>query len=96
VTGAPRFWLLDACSGEKFAGLPMAAVEGAEALVALTGALIEFERPEDGAHQVFIDVLHAHERRARLTLRFDIVGGALERLSLGAQTAFVARGEFCR
>ena len=69
---------------------------GVEALVALTGALIEFERPPDGAHQIFIDVLDMHERRARVTLRFDIAGGALERLSLGAQTAFVATGEFCR
>jgi len=62
----------------------------------LTGALIEFERPGDGAHELFIDLLPAHERRARVTLRFEIFGGALERLSLGAQTAFVARGEFCR
>ncbi len=76
--------------------LPLGASPGVEALVALTGALIEFERPEDGAHEVFIDLLHAHERRARVTLRIDMVGGALEPLSLGAQTAFVARGEFCR
>ncbi len=76
--------------------LSLGASLGAEALVALTGALIEFERPGDGAHEVFIDLLHADERRARVTLRFEIFGGALERLSLGAQTAFVARGEFCR
>ena len=82
---------------------PEAAIEaridaslGVEALVALTGALIEFERPPDGAHQIFIDLLQANERRARVTLCFDIAGGALERLSLGAQTAFVATGEFCR
>ncbi len=83
---------------------PEAAIEarmldaslGIEALVALTGALIEFEPPHDGAHQIFIDVLDVRERRARVTLRFEIAGGALERLSLGAQTAFVATGEFCR
>ena len=83
---------------------PEAAIEarslgeslGVEALVALTGTLIEFERPQDGAHQIFIDVLDVHERRTRVTLRFEIADGALERLSLGAQTAFVARGEFCR
>jgi trans-2,3-dihydro-3-hydroxyanthranilate isomerase len=75
--------------------ISLGASLGAEALVALTGALVEFERPGDGAHEVFID-LHAHERRARVTLRFEIFSGALERLSLGAQTAFVARGEFCR
>ena len=69
---------------------------GVEALAALAGAVIEFERPEDGAHQIFIDMLHAQERRARVTLRFEIVGGALEGLRLGAQTAFVAKGEFCR
>lgn len=33
---------------------------------------------------------------ARVTLRFEIVDDALERLSLGAQAAFVAMGEFCR
>ena len=69
---------------------------GVEALVALTGALIEFERPPDGAHQIFIDMLDVHERRARVTLRFEIAGGALESTSLGAQTVFVATGEFCR
>jgi len=40
--------------------------------------------------------LHSRERRARVTLRFEIADGALKRLSPGAQTAFVARGEFCR
>ncbi len=83
---------------------PEAAIEarmlggsrGVEALVALTGALIEFERPPDGAHQIFIDMLDVHERRARVTLRFEIAGGALESMSLGAQTVFVATGEFCR
>ena len=76
--------------------IPLGPSRGVEALVALAGALIEFERPEDGAHEIFIDLLHAHDRRARVTLRLGIVGGGLERLSLGAQTAFVARGDFCR
>ena len=87
----------DAAAPEAaFEALPLGASLGAERLAALAGALIEFGRPEDGAHEVLIDLLHAQERRARVTLRFEIVGGALERLSLGAQTAFVARGEFCR
>jgi len=30
-----------------------------------------------------------------MTLRFEMVDGALDRLRLGARTAFVARGEFC-
>ena len=47
MTGAPRFWLLDACAGEKFAGVPLAAVEGAEALSTLQMQLIarEFNLP---------------------------------------------------
>jgi trans-2,3-dihydro-3-hydroxyanthranilate isomerase len=67
---------------------------GAETLAALAGAAVEFERPPDGAHEIFIDMLHGHGRRARLTLRLDILDGALGCLSLGAQTAFVATGEF--
>ena len=77
-------------------GFPLGASLGAEALAALTGASIECERPEDGPDESFIDLLHPRERRARVTLRFEIVDGAPERLSLGAQTAFVARGELCR
>ncbi len=69
---------------------------GAEALVGLAAAAVAFERPAKGAHEIFIDVLHERGRRARLTLRFETADGGLRRLSLGAQSAFVAKGEFFR
>ncbi len=47
MTNSPRFSLLDACAGEKFAGVPLAAVEDAEALSTSRMLLIarEFNLP---------------------------------------------------
>lgn len=67
-----------------------------EALAAFAAAAAEFERPQDGDHEIFVDLLDERDRRARVTLRFAVTGGALEETRLGGQTAIVATGELTR
>ena len=67
MKGAGRFWLLDACAGERFAGVPLAAVDGADELspeqrlviarefnLPLTAFLLEPRNPANSARtQIF-------------------------------------------
>lgn len=67
-----------------------------EALAAFAAAAAEFERPEDGDHEIFVDLLDEWDRRARVTLRFAVTDGVLEETRLGGQAAIVAAGELTR
>jgi trans-2,3-dihydro-3-hydroxyanthranilate isomerase len=96
ATGVLLYTHDTAAAGAAIEARIIGADVGAEALIALAGAAVEFDRPGEGAHEFFIDLLHEHGRPARLTLRFEIADGALDSQSLGAQTVFVAKGEFCR
>ncbi len=96
ATGVLLYTHDTAAAGGAIEARIIGAGVGAEALVALAGAVVEFDRPGEGAHEFFVDLLHEHGRRARLTLRFEIADGALDSLSLGAQTVSVAKGELCR
>ena len=63
------------------------------AAAAFAGTAHEFERPEDGEHQIFIEQGHKIGRPSRLTLRVSVVAGALVNIHLGGQAGEVARGE---
>jgi len=64
------------------------------AIAAFAAAAVEAERPEDGDHEIFFDLLDDVQRRARLTLRLSVLGGELETTRCGGQAVVVASGEF--
>ncbi len=63
------------------------------AAAAFAGAALEFERPKDGEHQIFIEQGHKIDRPSRLTLRMSVAGGALANIHLGGQAVEIAHGE---
>lgn len=63
------------------------------AVAAFAGVAREFERPEDGEHQLFIEQGYAMGRPSRLTLRMNVVGGALIGVQIGGQAVEVTTGE---
>jgi len=65
-----------------------------EALAAFAGAALEFERPRDGDHELVIEQGHGAGRPGRLTLRMEVLGGALVNMHIGGQTAPIATGVF--
>lgn len=62
------------------------------AVVAFAGVAMAFERPDDGAHQLFIEQGYAMGRPSRLTLRMRVENGALVQTILGGQMTRVAEG----
>ncbi len=64
-----------------------------EALAAFAGVACEFERPNDGEHQIFIEQGHKMGRPSRLTLRMNIADGGLAGIQLGGQAIQMCQGE---
>ncbi len=64
-----------------------------EAALAFAAVAAEFERPEDGEHQVFIEQGQALGRGSRLTLRLSVASGEITALRLGGQAVEVTTGE---
>jgi trans-2,3-dihydro-3-hydroxyanthranilate isomerase len=64
-----------------------------EALAAFAASAVEFERPENGEHEIFIEQGHMMARHSRLTLRLGVADGALASVQIGGQAVVVAQGE---
>lgn len=63
-----------------------------EALAAFAGVAAEFEQPTEGEHEFIIEQGHGAGRPARLTLRMEVVRGAVVNVHIGGQTAPIASG----
>ncbi|MDJ0449891.1 PhzF family phenazine biosynthesis protein [Methylocystis sp. JR02] len=62
------------------------------AAAAFAGVALEFERPADGEHQLFIEQGHAMGRPSRITLRMGVENRELTRISIGGQVVRVGQG----
>jgi trans-2,3-dihydro-3-hydroxyanthranilate isomerase len=62
------------------------------AAAAFAGVALEFERPDDGDHEIFIEQGHAMDRPSRMTLRMSVGKGALTAVAIGGQAVRVAEG----
>jgi trans-2,3-dihydro-3-hydroxyanthranilate isomerase len=62
------------------------------AAAAFAGVALEFERPRDGEHELFIEQGHAMGRPSRITLRMSVEDGALARVAVGGQVVRVGEG----
>ncbi|MGA8170585.1 MAG: PhzF family phenazine biosynthesis protein [Methylocystis sp.] len=63
------------------------------AAAAFAALAADFERPEDGEHQIFIEQGHQIGRPSRLTLSMSIAAGALTNVHIGGQAVEIAHGE---
>lgn len=62
------------------------------AAAAFAAVALEFERPDDGAHEFFIEQGYAMGRPSRITLRMSVEQGALAGVAVGGQVVRVAEG----
>lgn len=62
------------------------------AAAAFAAAALAYERPEDGAHELFIEQGYAMGRPSRITLRMWVEDGRLSRVVIGGQVVRVAEG----
>jgi trans-2,3-dihydro-3-hydroxyanthranilate isomerase len=62
------------------------------AAAAFAGVALEFERPDDGEHEIFIEQGYAMDRPSRITLRMSVGHGALTAVAIGGQAVRVAEG----
>ncbi|WP_330083622.1 PhzF family phenazine biosynthesis protein [Methylocystis iwaonis] len=62
------------------------------AAAAFAGVALEFERPADGEHQLFIEQGHAMGRPSRITLRMGVENRELTRIAIGGQVVRVGQG----
>jgi len=62
------------------------------AAAAFAGVANEFERPDDGAHELFIEQGYAMGRPSRITLRMSVENGAVAGVAIGGQVVRVAEG----
>jgi trans-2,3-dihydro-3-hydroxyanthranilate isomerase len=62
------------------------------AAAAFAAVALAFERPNDGAHEFFIEQGYAMGRPSRITLRMWVDGGRLSRVVIGGQVVRVAEG----
>jgi trans-2,3-dihydro-3-hydroxyanthranilate isomerase len=62
------------------------------AAAAFAGVAHEFERPEDGDHEFFIEQGHKMGRPSRITLRMRVEGGQLSGVYVGGQTTRIGEG----
>jgi len=62
------------------------------AAAAFAGVAHEFERPEDGEHELFIEQGYAMGRPSRITLRMTVARGAVAGVCIGGQVVRVAEG----
>jgi trans-2,3-dihydro-3-hydroxyanthranilate isomerase len=66
------------------------------AAAAFAAVALAFERPDDGAHELFIEQGYAMGRPSRITLRLDVEQQALTRVAIGGQVAPVGEGRLFR
>jgi trans-2,3-dihydro-3-hydroxyanthranilate isomerase len=62
------------------------------AAAAFAAVALQFERPADGAHQLFIEQGYAMGRPSRITLRMSVEKGALAEVVVGGQVVRVGEG----
>jgi trans-2,3-dihydro-3-hydroxyanthranilate isomerase len=62
------------------------------AAAAFAAVALAFERPDDGAHEFYIEQGYAMGRPSRITLRMSVDGGRLSRVVIGGQVVRVAGG----
>lgn len=62
------------------------------AAAAFAGVAHEFERPDDGEHQLFIEQGYAMGRPSRITLRMSVENGRLAGVAIGGQVVRVGEG----
>lgn len=62
------------------------------AAAAFAAVALEFERPDDGEHELFIEQGYAMGRPSRITLRMSVERGALTRVAIGGQAVRVGEG----
>jgi trans-2,3-dihydro-3-hydroxyanthranilate isomerase len=62
------------------------------AAAAFAGVAQEFERPEDGDHEFFIEQGHKMGRPSRITLRMNVNDGRLGPVQIGGQAVRVCEG----
>lgn len=62
------------------------------AAAAFAGVAHEFERPDDGEHELFIEQGYAMGRPSRITLRMTVENGALAGVAIGGQVVRVGEG----
>jgi len=62
------------------------------AVAALTGALVAFERPQDGSHVLVIEQGFEMGRPSLITLSLDMQGGVLHSASIGGAAVILAQG----
>lgn len=62
------------------------------AAAAFAGVAHEFEEPDDGEHEIFIEQGYAMGRPSRITLRMRVEGGRLESVIVGGCVVRVAEG----
>lgn len=62
------------------------------ALAAFSGAIMEFDRPGDGAYQAWVEQGIEMGRPSRLRLEIDVEGGAAKAARIGGNAVLVAEG----
>lgn len=62
------------------------------AAAAFAGVALEFERPNDGEHEIFIEQGHKMGRPSRITLRMSVEDGRLASVHIGGQAVRVSEG----
>lgn len=62
------------------------------AAAAFAGVALDFERPEDGEHELFIEQGHQMGRPSRITLRMSVAQGRLTDVAIGGQAVRVSEG----
>jgi trans-2,3-dihydro-3-hydroxyanthranilate isomerase len=62
------------------------------AAAAFANVALAFERPDDGAHELFIEQGYAMGRPSRITLRMMVTQGSLSEVAIGGQVVRVAEG----
>jgi trans-2,3-dihydro-3-hydroxyanthranilate isomerase len=63
------------------------------AAAAFARIALEFEKPDDGEHELFIEQGHKMGRPSRITLRLRVAGGELAGVEIGGQAVRVSEGK---
>jgi len=87
---------LDSASAVYARMLPLSLGEDpatGSAAAAFAGVAHEFERPENGDHELFIEQGHKMGRPSRITLRMTVEDGRLVCVHIGGQSVRIAEGK---
>lgn len=74
------------------AGIPEDAATGS-AVAALTGAIMQFDKPSAGSHEFIIEQGFEMARPSLMKLELDVDGGRIDGARIGGDAVLVARGE---